>query len=176
MSGLPTLQEDEMPGKAKAIPEGFHAVTPHLVTRDAAKAIEFYNWAFGAELQGKSHDSPDGKITHATLKIGDSLLMLADEFPSFGSLSPESLGGSPVVIHLYVEDVDAVFNRAVSAGATSTMPLMDAFWGDRYGQLTDPFGHRWSLATHKENLTDEEVGQRGKAFFENFGKKAHHGS
>ncbi len=159
-----------MPATAKPIPEGFRTITPHLVVRDAAKAIEFYKRAFGAVVLGESHDSPDGKITHAELKIGDSNLMLNDEFPPHG-VSPQALGGSPVTLHLYIEDVDALFNRAVSAGAKVTMPLMDAFWGDRYGQLVDPFGHRWSLATHKEDVSREEIKKRSDAFFAEMAKK-----
>ena len=154
-----------MAGKVKAIPEGFHTLTPHLVVRDAAQAIEFYQRAFGAEVCGVHH-MPDGKtVMHALLKIGDSFLMLNDEFPSNKVLSPQSIGGTGTTIHVYVEDVDALFHQAVSAGATETMPLMDAFWGDRYGQLEDPFGHRWSLATHKEDLSKEEIQKRGQAAF-----------
>ena len=164
-----------MAGKVKAVPDGFHTLTPHLVVRDAARAIEFYKQAFGAEEHFRDY-SPDGKLMHASLKIGDSMLMLNDEFPSMKVLSPQSVGGSSVTVHIYVEDVDRVFNQAVSAGATVTMPLMDAFWGDRYGHLVDPFGHRWSLATHKEDLSREEVRKRGEAVFAQMAQQAQHGN
>ena len=160
----------------KGVPEGFHTLTPHLVVRDAARAIEFYKQAFGAEVRGVSQDTPDGKVTHAELKIGDSILMLTEEFPDWGVLSPLALGGSAVTIHIYVEDVDALFNRAVSAGATVTMPLADQFWGDRYGKLTDPFGHHWSLATRKQNLTREEIRKATEAVFSKMAKGAPSGS
>ena len=156
-------------GKVKAIPEGYHTLTPHLVVRGAAQAIEFYQRAFGAEA-GHIHYGPGGKnITHAELKIGDSIFMLSDEFEGMKGLAPP--GGSRVTLHLYVEDVDAWFNRAVAAGATVTMPLMDAFWGDRYSQVVDPFGHSWSLATHKQDLSDEEVQKGQEAFFAEWAKK-----
>ena len=151
-----------MTAKAKPIPKGFHTITPHLIVRDAAKAIDFYQRAFGAEASGV-HRTPDGKIMHAELKIGDSYLMLNDEFPEMKICSPATLGGSPVTIHLYVEDVDALFNQAVGAGATATMPVMDQFWGDRYGKVCDPFGHNWSIATHKEDVNTEELTRRGAA-------------
>jgi len=160
-----------MPAKAKPIPDGFHAVTPHMVMRDAAKAIEFYKKAFGAE-EIMRHPGPDGKlIIHAQLKIGDSILMLCDEFPKMERyLSPASLKGTTIALHLYVKDVDASFQRAVAAGATVSMPVMDAFWGDRYGRVTDPFGHEWSMATHKEDLTPQQVAKGAEAFFANLGK------
>ena len=149
----------------KPIPEGHHTLTPHLVVKGAGEAIEFYKKAFGAEELTRM-PGPDGKtIMHAALKIGDSRLFLVDEFPQMGSVGPLSLGGSPVFIHVFVEDVDTVFNQAVSAGAEVRMPLVDAFWGDRYGQLVDPFGHKWSLATHKEDLTPEEISKRAEAAF-----------
>ena|SRR6266436_2873621 len=149
----------------KPIPEGHHTLTPHLVVKGASEAIEFYKKAFGAEELTRM-PGPDGKtIMHAALKIGDSRLFLVDEFPQMGSVGPLSLGGSPVFIHVFVEDVDTVFNQAVSAGAEVRMPLVDAFWGDRYGQLVDPFGHKWSLATHKEDLTPEEISNRAQAAF-----------
>ena len=153
-----------MPGKVRAVPEGFHTITPHLNIRNCSKAIEFYQKAFGAEVKGV-HRTPDGKVMHALLKIGDSQLMVSDEFPEMGAKSPESLGGSAVVLNVYVEDVDALFNRAVGAGAKVVMPLMDQFWGDRYGQLTDPFGHRWALGAHREDVAPEELEKRGKEAF-----------
>lgn len=160
-----------MSENVKAVPEGFHTITPHLHLRDAARAIEFYKQAFGAQVLGV-HNTPDGKIMHAALRIGDSILMMADEFPEFRSLSPQSLKGTPVILHIYTEDVDKLFNRAVSAGAKVTMPVGDQFWGDRYGQLEDPFGHKWSIATHKENPSQEEMRQRSEAIFKEMAKKA----
>jgi PhnB protein len=140
------------------IPEGFHAVTPGLTVRDAAKAIDFYKRAFGAvELYRMS--APGGKIGHAEIKIGDSIIMLSDEFP-MGARSPQSAGGTTVTLHLYVQDVDAAFKQAVGAGAKADMPPTDMFWGDRYGQLTDPFGHSWGLATHVKDVSPEEM-QKG---------------
>jgi PhnB protein len=146
---------------ASPIPSGFHAITPHLVTKGASEAIEFYKQAFGAEeICRMPMPGPDGslRIGHAELKIGDSILFLADEFPEFGSTGPN--GHSPVVIHLYVTDVDATFSQAVEAGATATMPVADMFWGDRYGKLVDPFGHQWSIATHIEDPTPEQMQER----------------
>jgi uncharacterized glyoxalase superfamily protein PhnB len=141
----------------KPIPEGFHTLTPHIIVKDADKAIDFYKRAFGAEEIARM-PGPDGKtIMHAELKIGDSMLMLAGEFPEMGCLSPLSVGGTAVTLHLYVEDVDAATERAVKAGATLKMPVADMFWGDRYGAVTDPFGHQWSIATHTQDLSVEEV-------------------
>jgi PhnB protein len=159
-----------MTGKAKAVPEGYHTITPHIVVRDAPRAIEFYKKALGAELKGVEY-TPDGKVMHATLKIGDSNIMLNDEFLESKCLSPQSLGGTSTTLHIYTEDVDAAFNQAVSAGAIVKMPLTDMFWGDRFGQVTDPFGHNWSLAAHKEDLTKEEIGQRARQFFEGMAKQ-----
>ena len=140
----------------KPIPDGYHSITPFLTVRDAARAIEFYKQAFGAVERGVMK-GPDGKVMHAELKIGDSLIMLSDEFPEFGALSPESIGGSAMGLHIYVDGVDAAFDRAVKAGARVEMPVMDQFWGDRYGKLTDPFGHKWSIATHTKDLSMDEM-------------------
>jgi PhnB protein len=140
----------------KAIPDGYHTLTPYMTCRDAARAIEFYKQAFGAVVKGVMN-GPDGKVMHAELRIGDSLFMLADEFPQYGSVSPQSIGGSATGLHIYVEDVDSAFDRAVKAGAAVEMPVSDMFWGDRYGKLTDPFGHKWSIATHKRDMTGEEM-------------------
>lgn len=140
----------------KPIPEGMHSLTPHLVCAGAADAISFYKRAFKAIEQARL-PGPDGKLMHAAVKIGDSTLMLVDENPQWGSLGPKALKGSPVTIHLYVPDVDATVAQAVAAGAKVTMPVADMFWGDRYGQLEDPFGHRWSVATHTRDLTSEEI-------------------
>jgi PhnB protein len=140
----------------KPIPEGYHTLTPYMTVRDAARAIEFYKQAFGAVDRGAMKD-PSGKIMHAELKIGDSVVMLADEFPEYGSVSPQSGGSTSMGLHIYVEDVDKAFDRAVKAGAKVEMPVMDQFWGDRYGKLTDPFGHKWSIATHTKDLSAEEM-------------------
>ncbi len=142
----------------KAIPDGMRTVTPHLVCAGAAQAIEFYKKAFGAAEIGRI-PGPNGKLIHATIRIGDSVVMLVDEFPDFGSVGPKALKGTPVVIHLYVEDADAFAARAAAAGATITMPVADMFWGDRYGQIEDPFGHRWSIGTHVRDVTPEEMRQ-----------------
>jgi len=156
---------------AKAIPEGYHSVTPYLTVRDAAHAIEFYKQAFAATEKG-AMKGPDGKIMHAELMIGDSIIMLADEFPEYGSLSPQSIGGSPSGLHIYVEDVDSAFDRAVKAGATVEMPVADMFWGDRYGKLRDPFGHKWSIGTHKADLSMEEIEQAQEEFMAKMPKSA----
>jgi PhnB protein len=142
--------------KVKPIPEGAHSLTPHLVCAGASEAIKFYTQAFGAVEQGRM-PGPDGKLMHASVRIGDSQLMLVDEAPEHGMLGPRSLNGSPVTIHHYVEDVDAVVARAQAAGARVTMPPADMFWGDRYARLEDPFGHHWSVATHQRDLTAEEM-------------------
>jgi uncharacterized glyoxalase superfamily protein PhnB len=156
-----------MSAKVTPIPDGFHTLTPHLIVRGAAEAIEFYKNAFGAEEVMRSTMPGSKTIMHASLRIGDSVIMLNDEFPNYGALSPVALNGSPVTIHLYVTDVDAVFNRAVAAGATARMPVADMFWGDRYGKLTDPFGHHWSIATRKEIVSPAELEKRAaKAFGE----------
>jgi PhnB protein len=146
----------------KPIPEGYHSVTPYLIVRGGAEAIEFYQKAFGA-VELFRMPTPDGKIGHAEIKVGDSPIMLADEFPDMGYQGPESLGGSPVSLMIYVDDVDTVFNRAVDAGATVKEALADKFYGDRMGTVVDPFGHRWHLATHKEDVSPEEMERRAKA-------------
>ncbi len=142
--------------EVKAVPPGFHTLTPHLIVRNADKALEFYKNALGAEVLHVAR-MPDGKVMHAALRIGDSMLMLNDEFPEFGGLSPLSIGGTGVTVHIYTENVDAAFNRAVSAGAEVKIPLMDQFWGDRYGMVVDPFGHKWSIATHVKDMSQEEM-------------------
>ena len=140
----------------KPIPEGYHTLTPFLTVRNAERAIEFYKQAFGAQERGVAK-GPDGKVMHAEVKIGDSVIMLSDEFPEFGSLSPQSVGGSPMGLHIYIENVDAAFDRAVKAGAQVEMPVADQFWGDRYGKLKDPFGHKWSIATHVKDMSADEM-------------------
>jgi PhnB protein len=146
----------------KPIPEGYHTATPYLIVKDAAKAIEFYKKAFGArELM--RHADPSGKVGHAEIQIGNSRLMLADEFPEMGFRGPLTIGGSPVGICLYVEDADSMYNRTVSAGAKVMKPLADQFYGDRSGTLVDPFGHVWTIATHKEDVSPEEMKRRMEA-------------
>jgi PhnB protein len=142
----------------KAIPEGMHSLTPHLVCAGAAEAIEFYKKAFGAVEQMRV-PTPDGKLMHASMKIGDSVLMLMDEMPNHRALGPIALKGSPVTIHLAAENVDALIERAVAAGAKLVMPAADMFWGDRYGQVDDPFGHHWSIATHIRDVSPQEMQQ-----------------
>ena len=140
----------------KPIPEGMHSLTPHLICAGASDAIEFYKKAFNAVEVGRM-PGPGGKLMHAQLRIGDSALMLVDEMPEWGSFGPKSLKGSPVTVHLYVENVDATVAQAVAAGAKVTMPVDDMFWGDRYGKLEDPFGHHWSVATHTRDLTPDQI-------------------
>ena len=146
----------------KPIPEGMHTVTPHLVCAGAADAIEFYKKAFGA-IEMARMPGPGGKLMHAMVKIGDSPVMLVDEFPEWGGTSPKTLKGTPVTIHLQVPDADAVFKSAVDAGATVKMPMADMFWGDRYGIVIDPSGHSWSIATHIKDMTPEEMSEAAKA-------------
>jgi uncharacterized glyoxalase superfamily protein PhnB len=148
----------------KAIPKGYHAVTPSLVITGADKAIEFYQRAFGAKELSR-FNGPDGTIIHALLQIDDSYLMLGEEMPEDGGKSPKSLGGTPVAIFLYKEDVDAAWQQAVRSGAKVTMPLADMFWGDRAGNLEDPFGHRWMLAQHIKDLSPDEVRKAAGEFF-----------
>lgn len=153
-----------MKNKVRPIPDGYHTATPYLILRDGARAIEFYKRAFGAKELMRM-PGPDGRIMHAEIQIGDSRIMLADESPENGSPSPQTLKGTAVGIFLYVEDVDAVFKRAVAAGARELMPVADMFWGDRFGKISDPFGHQWQLATHKEDLQPDEIGKRAEAAF-----------
>jgi uncharacterized glyoxalase superfamily protein PhnB len=148
--------------RVKPIPDNMHSLTPHLVCAGAAQAIEFYKKSFNAKEEGRLA-GPDGKLMHAMVRIGDSALMLVDEMPAHGALGPKALKGSPVTLHLYVEDADATVAQAVKAGAKVTMPLADMFWGDRYGQLEDPFGHHWSVATHQRDLTSEQITEGMKA-------------
>jgi PhnB protein len=152
-----------MTSQIKPIPDGFHTLTAHLIVKGASQAIEFYKKAFGAEELGRLTGPNGNSVMHADLKIGDSHIFLVDEFPEIDCRGPESIGGTPVTIHMYVEDVDAAFDKAVAAGAKVQMPLADMFWGDRYGVVTDPFGHSWSLASHKEDLTREEIAKRAQA-------------
>jgi len=154
----------------KPIPDGFYTITPSLIVSDAAKALDFYKKALGAQEIDRFM-SPDGKaVMHAQLKIGNSMLMLGNEFPPT-CLSPKSRGGTSVSLYLYLENADAAFDRAVKAGCTVKMPMMDQFWGDRIGQVEDPFGHAWSFATHKQDLTKEQIASNAKAFFAKMGQK-----
>lgn len=150
--------------KAAPIPPGYRNVTPYIVCRNASSAIDFYKRAFGAKEKVRM-PAPDGKVMHAEIKIGDSMIMLSDEMPEFGALSPETIGGSPQSVFLYVKNVDAVASQAVAAGATVVMPVADMFWGDRYGKFKDPYGHQWQIATHKEDLTAKEMAKRQQAAF-----------
>ena len=142
----------------KPIPDGMCTVTPHLICAGASDAIDFYKKAFGA-AEKLRFSMPNGKLMHASIQIGDSTIFLVDEMPGHGALGPKALKGSPVTIHLYVDDVDAFTARAVAAGARMTMPVSDMFWGDRYGQIEDPFGHRWSIATHLRDMSLDEMHQ-----------------
>lgn len=154
-----------MAGSVSPIPCGFHSVTPHLVVKGAGAAIDFYKQAFGAEELFRM-PGPDGQsVMHAEIKIGDSVVMLADEWPGMETQAPSSLKGTTVVIGLYVRDTDAAFNQAVAAGASPLMPPADMFWGDRYAKVQDPFGHSWSIATHKEDVPPDEMAKRAAAAF-----------
>ena len=148
---------------AKSTPTGYHSVTPSIIVRGAAEAIEFYKRAFGAEEVARMA-GPDGKIMHAEIRIGDSIVMLGDENPQWGALSPQSTNGLPSSLHIYVDDADAAFERALRAGAKVRYPLENAFWGDRYGKVTDPFGHEWGIATRVREMTLEETQQAAEAW------------
>jgi PhnB protein len=154
-----------MPSPVKRVPEGSHTVSPHLVVRDGVKMIEFYTKAFGAKEIRRSL-APDGKsLLHAELQIGDSKIFVNDEFPQMNAVCPLTRGGTSVVIHLYVEDVDTLFNQALAAGAKVVMPLADQFWGDRYGVVEDPSGHQWSMASHVQDMTQEQLKAASAAMF-----------
>jgi PhnB protein len=152
------------------IPPGMHTLTPHITVNNAAKAIDFYKQAFGAEELSRS-PMPDGRLMHASLKIGDSTLMLNDAFPDMGGCQAPAGGKQPFALHMYVEDADSLWERAVKAGAKVTMPLANMFWGDRYGQLEDPFGITWSLASRVEEVSPEEAERRGKELFAGMAQK-----
>jgi PhnB protein len=159
-----------MSESTKTIPDSYHSINTYLVVRNAPKAIEFYKKAFGAEERFRMA-GPDGKtIMHADLKLGDSVFMLTEESTEMKAQSPESIGGSPVSMYVYVKDVDSVFNQAVSEGATVLKPVSDQFYGDRSGYLRDPFGHLWSIATHNKDLSPDELKRAGEAFFEEMSK------
>lgn len=152
------------------IPKHFNSISVYLIVSDAQAAIEFYQKAFGAE-GGACLKAPDGSIMHAEMRIGDSSFMLSPENEQWGTKSPLTLGGSPAAVHLYVEDVDATFKQAIDAGCKELSPLMDAFWGDRYGKVEDPFGYQWGIATHVEDMDAEEMERRGKAWFAEMGEQ-----
>jgi PhnB protein len=158
-----------MASTVKRVPEGMHTVSPHLVVRGGAQAMEFYKKAFGAKEIRRS-PAPDGKLLHGEIQIGDSKVFLNDEFPEMGAKSPQAYGGTPVTIHLQVEDVDQLYNQALAAGAQVAMPLMDQFWGDRYGVVKDPYGHSWSMASHIKDLTFEEIRKAGEEAMAKMGK------
>ena|SRR5438105_2009663 len=162
---MPTKATPKTKRKAKPIPEGYHTATPYMTVDDCSRAIDFYKRAFGAKEKVRM-EGPDGKIGHAELKIGDSMIMLADEMQGGACRSPQSLGGTTTGLFLYVKDVDSAFEQAAEAGATAEMPPTDMFWGDRYGKLKDPFGHSWALATHIEDVTAAEMKKRMQAFME----------
>lgn len=153
-----------MTTKTKPIPEGYHTVTPYLIITDTALAIAFYKEAFGA-TETMRLTTPDGKVMHAEIKIGDSPIMVCDECPESNAQSPMTIGGTPVSLVLYLEEVDTVVNRAVAAGATLLMPVADMFWGDRCGTVLDPFGHKWTIATHVEDVSRDEIAKRAEEFF-----------
>jgi len=153
------------------VPPGYRTVTASLIVRDAAAAIDFYKKALGAEERMRMH-TPDGKIGHGELQVGDSVIFIADEMPGMGCKSPQTLGGTASNLFLYVEDVDKSFKRATDAGVKVTMPVMDMFWGDRFGSFTDPFGHSWSMATHIEDLKPEEIEERAKVFYAQMAEQA----
>jgi len=146
----------------KSVPEGYPSLSPYLIVRDGAAAIEFYQKVFGATLRLKL-DAPGGRIGHAELEIGNGLVMLADEHPEMGALAPTTIGGTPVGLHLYLEDVDAVAKKAIAAGATLKRPVESQFYGDRLGSIIDPFGHLWHISTHVEDVSPDEIGRRAAA-------------
>ncbi len=155
----------------KPIPEGTHTITAGLIVKGGKKAIEYYKTAFGAQVLSVMN-GPDGQsVMHAELKIGDTKIYVGDENPDMGAVSPQTLGGSPVSLNIYTEDCDAMFKRAIAAGATVKMPLENMFWGDRYGKITDPFGHHWGIATHIEDVSEPEMAKRGKDWMAGMAKK-----
>lgn len=158
--------------KVQGVPNGFRTLTPHLVVKGAAEAADFYKDVFNAEEISRML-TQEHRIMHLELKIGDSMLFICEESPPMNCHGPTALGGTPVTIHVFVEDVDAVFNRAAKAGATVTMPAKNMYWGDRYGKFVDPFGHHWGVATRLENLTPEEIESRQDAFFESMVAQVH---
>jgi uncharacterized glyoxalase superfamily protein PhnB len=163
-----------MSSQVKRVPEGFHTITPGLVVNGAQKAVDFYKEAFGAEVIFLKTSKDGSKILHCEIRIGDSRIFVNDEFPEMGSRGPKLIGGSPVSLNLYVEDSDALFERAVAAGATVIMPLADQFWGDRWGMMSDPFGHVWSVASHIADLSPEEIERASEEYFSKQGNSQGH--
>lgn len=160
-----------MAPQVQPIPQGYHTVSPHLAVRGGLEAMEFYKKAFGAQERSRFM-APDGKqLMHGEIKIGDSILMLGEENPQRGCPGPQSVGATTVSLYLYVHDADNLFNKAVAAGAKALMPMADMFWGDRAGTVTDPFGHQWTIATHKEDVSPEDMKKRGQAFFEQMARQ-----
>ena len=160
-----------MAPQVQPIPQGYHTVSPHLAVRGGLEAMEFYKKAFGAQERSRFM-APDGKqLMHGEIKIGDSILMLGEENPQRGCPGPQSVGATTVSLYLYVHDADNLFNKAVAAGAKALMPMADMFWGDRAGTVTDPFGHQWTIATHKEDVSPEDMKKRGQAFFERMARQ-----
>lgn len=159
-----------MTASVKPVPDGFHTATPSVVVRDAAKAIDFYKKVFGAEERMRM-PGPDGKIVHAEIKIGDSIVFLSDEIPNMGGKSPQSVGAYTGGMYLYVPNVDEIYERAVDAGAKAVGPVTDMFWGDRVGHFVDPFGHAWSVSTHVADLTEEEMEKGAQAFYAQMAEK-----
>lgn len=151
------------------IPKDYHSITPVLIVKNGDEAIEFYKNGFGVEERCRMK-APDGRVAHAELKLGDSVFMLSDEYPEMKCLSPKTIGGSPVSMYVYVDDVDSIFNKAISSGAKVLDPVKDQFWGDRQGRLEDPFGHLWSIATHKKDLSEEEMKKAAEAAFSQMSK------
>jgi PhnB protein len=151
------------------IPKNYHSITPVLIVNNGDEAIEFYKKGFGVEERYRMK-GPDGRVAHAELNLGDSVFMLSDEYPEMECRSPKTIGGSPVSMYVYVDDVDSVFNKAISAGAKALDPVKDQFWGDRHGRLEDPFGHLWSIATHKKDLSEEEMKKAAEAAFSQMSK------
>lgn len=151
------------------IPKDYHSITPVLIVKNGDEAIEFYKKGFGVQEQGRMK-GPDGRVAHAELKLGDSVFMLSDEYPEMDCHSPKTIGGSPVSMYVYVDDVDSFFDKAISAGAKVLDPIKDQFWGDRHGRLEDPFGHLWSIATHKKDLSEDEMKKAAEAAFSQMSK------
>lgn len=156
-------------GQIEKIPKDYHSITPVLIVKNGDEAIEFYKKGFGVQERGRMK-GPDGRVAHAELKLGDSVFMLSDEYPKMDCHSPKTIGGSPVSMYVYVDDVDSFFDKAISAGAKVLDPIKDQFWGDRHGRLEDPFGHLWSIATHKKDLSEDEMKKAAEAAFSQMSK------
>ena len=162
---ITNILQSEIEDMADPIPPGFSSVTPHIVVKRCSDAIDFYKTALNAKEIYRSL-TPDGKVMHAMIQIGNSIIMLADEFPDIGSVGPSTLGGTPFVLHIYTDNADKLYKRAIDSGAISIMPVADMFWGDRYGQIQDPFGHRWAIATHTKDISPKEMEDAAKKFFD----------